>query len=174
MGTHPQGAITCGNTGSKDGQDELYVSACQRAQVHIHVVKAALICFPERAPESPDSLVANLVIEAERHITIGRAAFTVDGGPEAIAALYPEHREGAPDISVLDVLRECEQSKAGIRRARFKFWVAYFEHEASRVTICSWTGKCSRTASPGSFTGPCRKVIGHTRARGRSRSGRRR
>ena len=140
MRPHPQGTVACSSSSCKNRQDEFDVPACQRTQVNVNRIELTFVSFTEWAPEGPDRIRASLIIEAEYNITICGTTFAVNDRAEAITALHSERRIKALNISVLNVLREGEQTRACVSGSRFEFGISHFEHETLGITICSGAG----------------------------------
>ena len=140
MRPHPQGAVACSSPSCKNRQDEFDIPASQRTQVNVNRIELTFVSFTEWPPEGPDRIRASLIIEAEYNITICGAAFTVDDRAEAITALHSERRVETLNISVLNVLREGEQTRACVSSSRFEFGIGHLQYEAFGITICSGAG----------------------------------
>src|SRR5688572_3004970 len=107
--------------------------------------------FFVECPKGLDGTSTDLIIEPEGHVTTGCPAFTVDGGPEAVAILNSEHRVDTLNVPIVDILRKGDQPRAGIRCTRFKSRIADFEHKASGIAVRTWAGKCACPTRPGRF-----------------------
>ena len=140
MRPHPQSAVARGRPSCKNRQDEFDIPASQRTQVNVNRIELTFVSFTEWAPEGPDLIRASLIIEAEYYITICGAAFAVDDRAEAITALHPERRVETLNVSVLNVLREGEQTRACVSGSRFELGISHFEHEALCIPIRSGAG----------------------------------
>src|ERR1041384_8119408 len=121
------------------------------------------MALEEGTPERLDGIATGLIIEPERDITIRSARLTVDDRPETVATLNLERRVEALNVSVLDVLRECDEARPRIGRSIFEFGVADLEHKALGIAIGSGASQWTCATEPGSITGICRKVKGCTR-----------
>jgi len=137
---HPQGTVACSSPSCKNRQDEFDIPASQRTQVNVNRIELTFVSFTEWAPEGPDRIRASLIIEAEYNITICGTTFAVDDRAEAVTALYSERRVKALNVTVLNVLREGEQTGACVSGSRFEFGIGHFEHETLGITICSGAG----------------------------------
>ena len=140
MRPHPQSAVARGSPSCKNRQDEFDIPASQRTQVNVNRIELTFVSFTEWAPEGPDRIRASLIIKAEYYITIGGAPFAVDDRAEAVTALHSERRVEALNVTVLNVLREGEQTRACVSGSRFKFGIGHLEYKAFGITIGSGAG----------------------------------
>ena len=89
-----------------------------------------------------------MIIDTEGNITICRTAFAVNDGTEAVTILHMDWRIESLNISVLNILREGEQSWARIGHTCFKDRIVEFEHKALGVAVYPRARKLTGATEP--------------------------
>ena len=79
---------------------------CQRAQIHVRLVKQSLMAFP-KGPKILDGSIIDLIIQAVHHITTSLLIFAIYNRFEVIAALNGKGWEHALNISIVNILGSC-------------------------------------------------------------------